>query len=298
MIYNMISSKSIIAKVIADLDLKERDIKISDIKEWIGEAMEKIGSVQQLDHRVAVIPVTNYQAKLPCDLYRLNQVAFSFKDNCGWVPMLRTTNSFSVYTRVKHQCDEQRDSCEDILVQDNTLIPVVKNLFNYIDDKQALDQINSNPNIKSTLSTLINEYTFGNCTDYNNQLAYDVKPGYLYTSVPEGYVKISYHAIHTDNDGMPMIPDLSSYSEAIYWYVVLKLSYPRYYRGDMSQHVYYDMKNSWNYYRKQAYAESIMPDQSNIQSISNTWHKLYPEVLDDDIFYDTTGRRQVIYNQN
>ncbi|MGM9532993.1 MAG: hypothetical protein ACI3VO_14230 [Intestinibacter sp.] len=41
----MISSKSIIAKVIADLDLKERDIKISDIKEWIGEAMEKIGSV-------------------------------------------------------------------------------------------------------------------------------------------------------------------------------------------------------------------------------------------------------------
>jgi len=32
MVYKMISSKAVIAKVIADLDLNEKDIKITDIK--------------------------------------------------------------------------------------------------------------------------------------------------------------------------------------------------------------------------------------------------------------------------
>lgn len=32
MVYKMVSSKAVIAKVIADLDLNEKDIKITDIK--------------------------------------------------------------------------------------------------------------------------------------------------------------------------------------------------------------------------------------------------------------------------
>jgi hypothetical protein len=45
MIYKMVSSKAVVAKVIADLGLREDKIKITDISEWIGEAMEKIGAV-------------------------------------------------------------------------------------------------------------------------------------------------------------------------------------------------------------------------------------------------------------
>jgi hypothetical protein len=53
----MISSKTVLAKVIADLDLKEDQIKISDIREWICEGMLKIGAIQQYEHKVAVLPV-------------------------------------------------------------------------------------------------------------------------------------------------------------------------------------------------------------------------------------------------
>jgi hypothetical protein len=42
----LISSKSIIAKIIADLQLEESDIRISDIREWILEAILKIGAIQ------------------------------------------------------------------------------------------------------------------------------------------------------------------------------------------------------------------------------------------------------------
>ena len=47
MINKLVSSKSIIAKIIADLDLQEEEIKISDFIEWIGEANEKICAVTQ-----------------------------------------------------------------------------------------------------------------------------------------------------------------------------------------------------------------------------------------------------------
>lgn len=296
----LVSSKTVIAKVIADLDLKEDEIKITDVREWIGEAMEKIGAIQQLEHKVENIPVIGYQAKLPCDLYRLNQVAFSFENSCGWLPMRKVTNSFGVYTK----CDK----CDpNMIIGDNALIPLVKNLYNLIDDRAALDIINSDPNVKKTLSALVNQYTIpsvngrlivGNPASLNGSLQYSTKPGYITVNVPCGWAKISYHAIITDEDSMPMIPDSPSYFEAIFWYVAMKLSYPKYLKGQLTQNIYYDMKNSWNFYRRQAYAEAMLPGPDEIESIKNDWHKLYTEFDDHDTFFATTGDEQIIYNQN
>ena len=72
----LITSKSVIAKIISDLQLQENEIKISDIKEWICEGLLKIGAIQQYEHKVTILPVKCHQASLPCDLYKLGQVAF------------------------------------------------------------------------------------------------------------------------------------------------------------------------------------------------------------------------------
>ena len=55
MINKLISSKAVIAKIIADLDLQEDNMRISDMIEWIGESVSKIGSVNQLVHKVSGI---------------------------------------------------------------------------------------------------------------------------------------------------------------------------------------------------------------------------------------------------
>lgn len=299
MVYKMVSSKSVIAKVIADLDLKEEDIRITDIRQWIGDACMNIGSVNQLEHKVVVLPLNSYQCKLPCDLERLNSVAYSVSNCGGWIPMKKTTGTFSVYDK---NCG---CNCE-MLIQDSAMFPLVKNMFNLTNDKQALDKLNSDDNLRKTLSTLINQYTICSTngkahnliggTNFSNTVQYDVKPGYLISNVPEGFVKISYHAIFTDDEGMPMIPDIPSYFEAIYWYVAMKLYYPKYLAGDIPQHVYYDMKRSYNFYRKQAYAESLMPNIDEMTDIKHTWHTLVPEVDEDKTFFSTTGDRQEVYN--
>ena len=296
----LISSKAVLAKIIADLDLKEDEIRITDVREWIGEAMEKIGAVQQLEHKVANIQVVDYQAKLPCDLYRLNQVAFSFENGCGWLPMRKVTNSFGVYKK----CDECNPK---MLIKDNALIPLVKNIFNVNTDKEAIDILNEDVNVKQTLSALVNQYTIpsnngrliiGNPATFNTSLQYSTKPGYITVNVPCGWLKISYHAIITDEDSMPMIPDIPSYFEAIFWYVAMKMSYPKYLKGQLNQNIYYDMRNSWNFYRRQAYAEAMMPTVDELKSIQNTWDRLYPENDEHCTFFEHLGDEQIIYNWN
>ena len=296
----LISSKAVLAKIIADLDLKEDEIRITDVREWIGEAMEKIGAVQQLEHKVANIQVVDYQAKLPCDLYRLNQVAFSFENGCGWLPMRKVTNSFGVYKK----CGECNPK---MLIKDNALIPLVKNIFNVNTDKEAIDILNEDVNVKQTLSALVNQYTIpsnngrliiGNPATFDTSLQYSTKPGYITVNVPCGWLKISYHAIITDEDSMPMIPDIPSYFEAIFWYVAMKMSYPKYLKGQLNQNIYYDMRNSWNFYRRQAYAEAMMPTVDELKSIQNTWDRLYPENDEHCTFFEHLGDEQIIYNWN
>lgn len=162
MIYKMTSSKAVIAKVIADLGLNETEIPITDIRQWIGEALMNIGSVNQLDHKVEVIPINGYQAKLPCDLERLNSVAYSTCDCGGWIPMKKSTGTFSVYDR-KDNCD-----CCNMIIHDDVLIPLVKNLHNITKDKDALEILNKDTNTRQTLSALINNYTVcSKMVDYN-----------------------------------------------------------------------------------------------------------------------------------
>lgn len=302
----MISSNTVIAKVIADLQLQESDIRITDIREWCMEAILKIGAVQQYEHKVAILPIECHQVALPCDLYKLGQVAFSFCNGGGWLPMRKATSSFGVF----HDRECSNEPC--MLIPDTAMFPLVKNMFNLNTNREALEKLNEDTNLRQTLSILLNQWTVGTVngkfvpgvvdhkdgTMFSNELQYTTKPGYINTCMPRGFVKISYYAIYTDEDSMPMIPDLESYKEAIYWYVTMKLMYPKKLKGQISQGDYYDIRNSYNFYRKQAYAEAMMPTVDDLETISNIYTKLYPEINDHSMFFSTSGDEQNIYNQN
>lgn len=272
----MITSKSIIAKVIADLGLEEDKIKISDIVEWIGEAVQKIGSVNQKRHKVATLEIDGYQCKLPCDLESIDLVAYSTNKET-WQIMKKTTGSFSIINPVDVNNRELNMGQVTIVQEEN----------------------GDNILAESGTSQILGAYTQRVTSQPQNKLIeYDIKPGYILTNVSKGYIKLSYFAEQTDKEGLPLIPDLASYSEAIYWYVAMKLLYIEYFTGRKPQHLYYDAKRSWNFYRQQAYAESLMPSTNEIENIKNTWHTLVPEVDSIDNFFYDMGKEQIIYNAN
>lgn len=62
---------------------------------------------------------------------------------------------------------------------------------------------------------------------------YFIKPGWIVTNKRKGFIKLAYKAIAVDERGYPLIPSLASYQEAIYWYVVMKLTFPKFMSGKL-----------------------------------------------------------------
>ena len=116
--------------------------------------------------------------------------------------------------------------------------------------------------------------------------------------MPTGYLKLSYDKLKTDKNGYLLIPDKLSYIEAVYWYIVMKLTYPEWRNGKTRDSVYFHAMNSWNFYSKQAYAESMMPNQDEMETIKNVWNRLVPEMNSDSDFYGSISNMENIYNKN
>lgn len=284
MIYKLVSSKAIVAKLLSDLDIQDEQIRITDIQEWIGEAYEKIGCIKQYNYvetgteTVPAIPIVNYQAQLPADLHVLDLVAYSERENGPWYPMRSNTSAFKLGTPVG-----------DMSINEKAKYVYLGNYYPV--------QTPTNPQTGVTGINVTSQNTdYNKVTNYSNDPQYFIKPGYIVTTRKGGYLKLAYYAVPLDDEGYPMIPDLASFSEAIYWYVVLKLKYPEYMAGRMQQHIYYDIRNNWNFFRKQAYGEAMMPTAGEMISIKNQWNKLLPEFSEEEIFYSGLGNKQNIYN--
>jgi len=100
MIYKYISVKNIIAKVFTDLDLPTESHRVSDMIEWAGEALKKIGAVSSFRKRITgkdgdpFLILSDYQVSLPNDFYKLIQVAYAEKKAGPYYPMRYATGSF------------------------------------------------------------------------------------------------------------------------------------------------------------------------------------------------------------
>lgn len=305
MIYKYTKCESVIAKIMADSDMQEKDIRISDIREWIFEAVEKIGAPMQYIQKESgsdgfpILKVQDYQIPIPDDLQHLNAVAYSTNEDGPWVPARTETGQFK--TKPK-KCKGPETKIGPMYDLDNLTIDEPENC--------NVQQNCPRQPMKYKLPTTQSQFYEVNLTKYADKnldilrkdVTFFIKPGWIVLNRKDGYVKLSYKAIAVDERGYPLIPDLASYQEAIYWYVMMKLSFPKYLKGKLggsvssSQRVYFYLHQQWNFYRNQAYAEAMMPTESDMRSIKNEWNKLIPEWDSDDTFFKGVGRRQLNYN--
>lgn len=257
MIYDNISVKQVIAKVLTDNDMQEDTHRVTDMVEWAGEAIERIGAFPSLEMRVAgkggeePLTVDNYQAELPTGLHQIIQVAYAEEDNYDgpFYPMRYSSGSFSAVRGITAN-DGSGDTEEEKTSQ----------------------------------------------TEFTVDYVYVISPGYIKINKPTGLLLVSYTKIPTDDDGYPMIPNDQGYIDALYWYITMKLYYPMWVQGRIRDAVYYDARRSWNYYSKQAYGNAMMPNPDQMEAIKNTWNRLIPELGDHNNFFSTTGERQEIRN--
>src|SRR5690625_1663624 len=80
MIYGYSNSKEIIAKVFRDFGIQDSDW-IYDAIEWIGEALEHIGTYHQVVSKTKPSSVHSFRAKMPKDLYILDSIRYNDEHN-------------------------------------------------------------------------------------------------------------------------------------------------------------------------------------------------------------------------
>lgn len=287
MIYKYTKCESVIAKIMADLDSSEVRQRVSDIREWIFEAIEKIGAPMQYVQResgsdgVPIFKIQDNQIPLPVDLVSIDGLAYSKTETGEWTPMSTATGIF------KEPKKEYGQPVSENTTQD---IPAMK--YKYPTTQQQMLTVNG---MKYYEKFINNKFI--------NKPEYFIKPGWIVTNMRDGFIKLAYKAIATDERGYPLIPDLASYQEAVYWYVVMKLSFPKFLKGKLggkgvnnNAMVYNHLRTQWAFYRSQAYAEAMMPTEGDMQNIKRDWNKLIPDWDGDETFYGNIGKQQSVYN--
>jgi len=267
MIYDSVSVKQVIAKVLTDNDIHEENHRIADMIEWAGEALERIGAFPQLEIKVAgkggepMLKIENYQATLPLGLHGIIQAVYTTSESSTtpYYPMRYGSGSFDAVPKIT-----------------------------YLDDKGTED-----PSDDEYTTRDENVYETNKSLDF----IYVVAGRYIKTNIKDGYIMLAYTTIPLDDEGYPKVPNNISFLEALYWYITMKLLYPKWVNGEIRDGIYMEAKRSWSFYRKQAYGEALMPQGDQLESIKNTWNQLIPELNADGTFFSTVGQKEILYNQ-
>jgi hypothetical protein len=299
MVYRYTSCKRVISKVLTELDVQEKQKYLSSMIEWIGEALEKIGAAPQfvvkttgLDNE-PLLEIVNYQAKLPMGLHNVLQIGYSSTENGSFIPMRYGTGTYDYNKNIINSTNINSD------LSNNDLVNIYMRLYN-VDYATALQALNANPTIKETLYSFINtnNVTFklerGGELE-SNDYTYVINGNYIKTNSRSGYLRVTYQCIALDIDGYPLIPDDMSYIDAIFWYINMKLLYMEWRSGRVRDSVYYDARQQWNFYCKQAYGNALMPNQDMMESIKNSWLRIIPNIDAHSTFYSNVGEVETLY---
>lgn len=311
MIYKYIPCEAVIAKIMADLDSSEVRNRVTDIKEWIFEAVDKIGAPMQYIEKesgvdgVPLLEIHDKQVPLPSDLEVLDAVSYGLTPDGPWFPMQKETRTVKQF---KNKPEPPQPEVVPVKPHDSANLTIDEPSAVVVEPEQP-DQ--HQPAAHKIITSQSQFYTENGMKFWNGlkpvfdhkKPSYWIKPGWIVTNQDRGFIKLNYKAIAADERGYPLIPDLSSYQEAIYWYVTMKLTFPKFLKGKLggrsvrdNRQVYTYIQQQWNFYRNQAYAEAMMPTQDDMRSIKNDWLKLIPDVNADDYFFGPTGDRELTYN--
>lgn len=284
MIYNTVSSKEIVAKVITDLRLGDYDYHISDIREWILEGLESIGAFRQFDIKVTgkedepLLAVEGYQAKLPEDLHKPVIIQYSKYQGGPYTTLKWNTNptSFRNPTNKVTSDTTVTPATADTITLTMSLLDL-----NY---DSALELLNSDHNFNDKIKSLLVamgdpvDQAMMNGSAYDTSVKYTINSNYIKLNVRDGYIRMVYSAMPLDEDNYPLVPDLQSFRDALYWYVAVKLYYPDWVSGKIRDRVFEHAESKWRFFSQQAYAEGIMPDIAQLESMKDQWLRLIPDI--------------------
>lgn len=116
----------------------------------------------------------------------------------------------------------------------------------------------------------------------------------IFTSFPEGRVRIAYKAIPVDEDGFPLLIDNENYLAALEAYIKKQVFTVKFDQGKISASVLQNAQAEYSWLAGQLNSEFIIPSMSEMQSITNMITALIPRMREFDKGFRDLGAREYI----
>lgn len=212
------------------------------------------------DEKCVPIEIVNYKGLLPNDFYEVNQIRLISSP----IKIPKYIENFRI------DSDGNKIST-GIYSQDGyeNLETYVNKSFRYATDTFHMSDIKS-----------------------HLDLTYKIQGGYIFTSIKEGIIELSYQAILIDEEGFPMIPDNSKFTRALeayikkQWFTILfdmgKL------QGPILQNV--QQEYAWAVGACETEFQKMTLDKA--ESFYNSWRTLIPRTREHFKGFATNGIRE------
>jgi hypothetical protein len=118
----------------------------------------------------------------------------------------------------------------------------------------------------------------------------------IFTSFPEGSVRIAYKAIPVDEDGFPLLIDNENYLACLEAYIKKQVFTIKFDQGKISSGVLDNAKQEYAFLAGQLQSELTIPSYSEMQSIQNYITSILPSMRAFDKGFKHLGDREYIRN--
>jgi hypothetical protein len=113
-----------------------------------------------------------------------------------------------------------------------------------------------------------------NVTDVSLYPAYRLANGYLFTNFKDGTLNIVYTTYMLCDKGFPMIPDKTTYVEAIKSYIIYKIDKKLWRKGKLARAIYEDSEREWLFYVNSGFTSMVTPSPDQAESLKNQLLKI------------------------
>ena len=131
----------------------------------------------------------------------------------------------------------------------------------------------------------------------SHDLTYKIQGMIIYTSIKDGCIEMAYEAIPVDCDGYPLIPDNSSFREALELYITKRRYKVLYDTGKLRGDVYQLTCQEYAFLVGQAQNSLIMPTIDEMEAITNMWCTLLPRVTEHSTGFINSGSKETFKQQ-
>lgn len=129
---------------------------------------------------------------------------------------------------------------------------------------------------------------------YGTDLTYKIQGNVIYTSTKDIDIEIAYHAIATDDEGYPLLPDNPSFLRALEAYVKKQHFTILFDLGKLQLAILHNAQLEYAFYVGQCQTDMIMPSVDQMESLTNLWTALIARANEHSKGFINSGSKEYL----